>query len=134
MRHHLLSLAIILLVPIQLSQAQTAPASSRAEDLAKYEPWCGKPPTMPACVDEIIRVDKEILAREKETRRTGLGYNAGSSLVGCRIYCTIRYFPHDTSDECRTSIGIFERAAIKKPYLWRTGLRQLLLEKCKISF
>jgi hypothetical protein len=102
--------------------------------LAEYQPWCGKPLGLSPCVDEIIRVEKEILSREKEAYRTGLGYNAGSSLVGCRIYCTVRHFPHDTPDECKASVATFERGAARKPYLWRTNLRQLLLEKCKIPF
>ncbi len=59
---------------------------------------------------------------------------AGSSLVGCRIYCTVRYFPHDTPDECKASIATFEKEAARKPHLWRTNLRLLLLEKCKIPF
>ncbi len=142
---YFLVLALIVLgISAQQSQAQAAhpqektpPApimSGRAEMLTKYKPWCGKPLALPSCVDEIIRVEKEILSREKEAHRTGLGYNAGSSLVGCRIYCTVRYFPHDTPDECKASIATFEKEAARKPYLWRTNLRLLLLEKCKIPF
>jgi hypothetical protein len=85
-------------------------------------------------VDEIIRVEKEILSREKEAYTTGRGYNVGSSLVGCRIYCTVRHFPHDTPDECKASVAAFEQEAARKPYLWRTNLRHLLIEKCKIPF
>jgi hypothetical protein len=118
-------------------QEKTPPApslSDRAEMLAKYEPWCGKPLTLPSCVDEIISVDKELLSRAKEFYRTGRPYNAGNSLVGCRIYCIVRHFPHDTPDECKASVATFEKEAARKPYLWRTNLRQLLLEKCDIPF
>jgi hypothetical protein len=76
-----------------------------------------------------LLLEKEILSREKETYRTGLGYNAGSSLVSCRLYCTVRYFPHDTPDECNASVATFEEDSLK-PYLWRTKLRMLLMEKC----
>jgi hypothetical protein len=139
-----LSALVILLGSLQPGQAQTIlpreqvqpvpAASDRAEDLANYEPWCGKPLVLSPCVDEIIRVDKEILSREKHAQRTGMGYNAGNSLVGCRIYCIVRHFPHDTPDECKASIATFEKAAARKPYLWRTDLRQLLIEKCKLPF
>jgi hypothetical protein len=108
--------------------------SGRAEMLAKYEPWCGKPLALPSCVDEIISVDKELLSRAKEFYRTGRPYNAGNSLVGCRIYCIVRHFPHDTPDECKASVATFEKEATRKPYLWRTNLRMLLMEKCNIPF
>jgi hypothetical protein len=115
--------------------ARPAPAApDRAEMLVEYQPWCGKSLGLSPCVDEIIRVEKEILSREKEAHRTGLGYNAGNSLVGCRIYCTIRHFPHDTPDECKVSVATFEKEAVRKPYLWRTNLRLLLMEKCEIPF
>jgi hypothetical protein len=112
----------------------TPAAPDRAEMLVEYQPWCGKPLGLSQCVDEMIRVEKEILSGEKEAYRTGHGYNAGSSLVGCRIYCTVRHFPHDTPDECKASIATFEKEAVWKPYLWRTNLRLLLMEKCKIPF
>ncbi len=116
-------------------KAQPAPAApDRAEKLANYQPWCGKPLGLSPCVDEIISVDKELLSREKEFQRTGRGYNAGNSLVGCQIYCVFRHFPHDTPDECKASIATFENEAARKPYLWRTNLRLLLLEKWKIPF
>ena len=128
----------------QPSQARTShsedkapPAPSvqgRAEKLAKYEPWCGKPLPLPSCVDEIISVDKELLSRAKAFHRTGRPYNAGNSLVGCRIYCIVRHFPHDSPDECKASIATFEKEAARKPYLWRTNLRLVLLEKCDIPF
>jgi hypothetical protein len=102
--------------------------------LAEYQPWCGKPLGLSPCVDEIIDVEKEILSRERRAYETGIGYNAGNSLVGCRIYCIVRHFPHDTSGECKVSVATFEKQASRKPYLWRTDLRQLLLEKCKIPF
>jgi hypothetical protein len=144
MTRSLLPALVILAASLQPGQAQTtlsqekawpAPAvPDRAEMLSKYEPWCGKPLTLSPCVDEIIRVDKEILSREKDAYRTGLGYNAGNSLVGCRIYCTVRHFPHDTPDECKASVATFEKEAVRKPYLWRTNLRMLLMEKCEIPF
>jgi hypothetical protein len=112
--------------------ASTVP--NRAEMLSDYEPWCGKSLGLSPCVDEIIRVDREILLREKRAFATGLGYNAGNSLVGCRIYCIVRHFPHDTADECKASVSTFEKQAARKPYLWRTDLRQLLLEKCRVPF
>jgi hypothetical protein len=140
----LLPTLILLGALLQPSQAQTSrpqekerpvPAvPDRAEMLAEYQPWCGKPLGLSPCVDEIIRVEKEILSREKEAYRTGLGYNAGSSLVGCRIYCTVRHFPHAAPDECKVSVATFEKEAARKPYLWRTNLRLLLMEKCKIPF
>jgi len=87
-----------------------------------------------SCADEIIGVDKEILAREKESRRTGRSYNTGLSLRGCQNYCILRYFPRDTPEECTASIATFEQLAAKKSYLWRTELRQSLLAKCKRAF
>jgi hypothetical protein len=135
---------IVLGLSFQPGQAQTinsqekappAPSpSGRAEMLAKYQPWCGKPLALPSCVNEIISVDKELLSRAKEFQKTGRPYNAGNSLVGCRIYCITRHFPHDTPDECKASVATFEKEAARKPYLWRTNLRQLLLEKCDIPF
>jgi hypothetical protein len=69
----LLPTLIVLGLSAQPGQAQTInsqekapPAQSvrdRAEMLAKYKPWCGKPLALPSCVDEIIRVEKEILSR-----------------------------------------------------------------------
>ena len=116
-------------------KAHPAPAApDRAEMLAKYQPWCGKPLALPSCVDEIISVDKELLSRAKEFHRTERLYNAGNSLVGCKIYCIVRHFPHDTPDECKASVATFEKAAARKPYLWRTNLRLLLMEKCNIPF
>ncbi|MFC5486568.1 hypothetical protein, partial [Microvirga aerilata] len=96
--------------------------------------WCGKPLGLSPCVDEIIQVEKDILSRDKRAYKTGIGYNAGSSLVGCRIYCTVRHFAHDTPDECKVSVATFEKEAARKPYLWRTNLRLLLMEKCEIPF
>ena len=134
----------VLGLSLQPGQAQTsrpqetprpAPAApDRAQMLADYEPWCGKPLGLSPCVDEIIQVEKDILSREKRAYKTGIGYNAGSSLVGCRIYCTVRHFPHDTPDECKASVATFEKEAARKPYLWRTNLRLLLIEKCEIPF
>jgi len=144
MSRSLLPALLILGVLLQPGQAQPSPPQeiprpapvvpNRAEMLADYVYWCGKPLDLSPCVDEIIRVDKEILYREKRAYETGLGYNAGNSLVGCRAYCVVRHFPHDTPDECKASVATFEKQAARKPYLWRTDLRQLLLEKCKIPF
>jgi hypothetical protein len=115
-------------------QSEAPVKSDRATDLAKYVQSCVKPPPLAACADEIIDVDKVILEREKEFQRSGRGYNAGTSLRGCQIYCILRYYPHDTPQECKASIATFERMAVRKPYLWRTNLRLLLLEKCGLAF
>jgi hypothetical protein len=70
----------------QTSRPQETPrpalaAPDRAEMLAEYQPWCGKPLGFSPCVDEIIRVEKENLSREKEALRTGLGYKGAAQDV-----------------------------------------------------
>lgn len=122
------------MLPDATQSGEAASSTERKINFSDYEPWCGKPLPLAPCSDEIIRVDKTILEREKESQRTGRGYNAGTSLRGCQIYCILRHFPHDTPDECKRSIVTFEKVAARKPYLWRTDLRQLLLRKCEIAF
>jgi hypothetical protein len=110
------------------------PKPDRAAEIARYQYWCGRTLTLASCVYEIIELDKVLLERKKEFQKTGREYYAGNSLIGCHTYCILLYFPHDTASECKASIATFEKVAMRKPYLWRTDLRQLLLERCKLAF
>src|SRR5688572_14751824 len=54
--------------PAQQPDAPVKP--DRATELGKYVDSCVKPLPLVACTDEIIRVDKVILEREKESQRS----------------------------------------------------------------
>jgi hypothetical protein len=121
-------LACYLTFPCTLTLAQAS--GGHSDQIAHYEPWCGGPKALAPCVDEIVRVDRELASREREFKRTGRGYNAGTSLRGCQIYCILRHFPHETPKQCSSTTATFKRTARTQPYLWKADLAQLLKEKC----
>jgi hypothetical protein len=99
----------------------------------RFQPYCGGPRPVGSCVNEIIRIDRELKEREANFRKTGQGYNAGLSLTGCYSYCVLRHFPHETPQHCAASVPGFRRAAQKAPGLWKTDLHDLLAEACGLA-
>jgi hypothetical protein len=64
--------------------------------MASTEYWCFGKTALPACVREIIRVNREIKNRDEMLKRTGRDTNRGLSLMGCYNHCVL-----DTSNGTR---------------------------------
>ena len=68
----------------------TAASAAHAETNSIYA--CGtSTPSLNFCRREVSRIRTELKRREANYRRTGQGYNAGNSLVGCAADCLELY-------------------------------------------
>ena len=107
--------------------------ADRNEQMATYEPWCGGKTGLAQCVDQIVWVDQELKEREALAKRTGRPdtANRGLSLMGCYNYCTLRYFPVETPQQCRTSMATFRQASKSRPALLKTSIRGYLDRECR---
>lgn len=106
---------------------------SRNEQMADYEPWCDGATSLIQCVDRIVWVDQELKQREALSKRTGRPdtANRGLSLMGCYNYCTLRHFPVETPQECRTSMATFRQASRSRPALLKTSIKGYLNRECR---
>ncbi len=128
-------LAIIGLGAVAPAKAQDPSLEARNKEMKEYEYWCYGETSLTQCTSRIIRVDQDLKNRDAIAKRTGRPdtANRGLSLMGCYNYCVLRYFPADTTQECRTSKATFQRAARSRPALLKTDVRGYLDRQCRTT-